>query len=315
MRDSRSSRCSKNRRRRSIRGSRITSRARARLLFDGQVVLICDVGGGTSDFSLIRVARDGDKIDFTRTAVGKHLLLGGDNLDLTLAWLAESKLGKQLSIRQRSGLRRQCSAAKEILLCDPHRESVEINVLGGGIVDHRRDAEDRDHARRSAGTDAGRLSAAHAARREAEGREAQSVSRARAALCFRSRHQPASGGVSRDRRTGARRDSVQRRILHSRNLPHARGGCAGKLVRQAAGDFRESRSRSGGGERRGLLFLRSLHRRRGAGARRTAARLLHRACRRDAPCAWCRAARKKATAWKWIARICSWSPTSLLHSV
>ena len=79
--------------------------ARSRkLLFDGQVVLICDVGGGTSDFSLIRVSRDGDKIDFTRTAVGKHLLLGGDNLDLTLAWLAETKLGKQLSIRQRSGL-------------------------------------------------------------------------------------------------------------------------------------------------------------------------------------------------------------------
>jgi molecular chaperone DnaK (HSP70) len=103
-----------------------------KLLFDGQIVLVCDVGGGTSDFSLIRVARDGDKIDFIRTAVGKHLLLGGDNLDLTLAWLAESKIGKQLSIRQRSGLRRQCSAAKEILLCDPKRQSVEINVLGGG---------------------------------------------------------------------------------------------------------------------------------------------------------------------------------------
>ncbi len=107
--------------------------ARSRkLLFDGQVVLICDVGGGTSDFSLIRVARDGDKIDFTRTAVGKHLLLGGDNLDLTLAWLAETKLGKQLSIRQRSGLRRECSAAKEILLNDPNRQSVEIKVLGSG---------------------------------------------------------------------------------------------------------------------------------------------------------------------------------------
>src|SRR5438876_5380623 len=103
-----------------------------RLLFDGQVVLICDVGGGTSDFSLIRVSRDGDKIDFTRTAVGKHLLLGGDNLDLTLAWLAETKIGKQLSIRQRTGLRRQCSAAKEVLLCDPRRESVDITVAGGG---------------------------------------------------------------------------------------------------------------------------------------------------------------------------------------
>ena len=101
-------------------------------LTDGQIVLICDVGGGTTDFSLIRVSRDGDKIDFTRTAVGKHLLLGGDNLDLTLAWLAESKIGRQLSIRQRSGLRRQCSAAKELLLCDPRRQSVEISVLGGG---------------------------------------------------------------------------------------------------------------------------------------------------------------------------------------
>jgi hypothetical protein len=107
--------------------------ARSRkLLFDGQVVLVCDVGGGTSDFSLIRVARDGDHIDFTRTAVGKHLLLGGDNLDLTLAWLVESKIGAQLSIRQRSGLRRQCSAAKERLLADANLKSVEITVLGGG---------------------------------------------------------------------------------------------------------------------------------------------------------------------------------------
>jgi len=101
-------------------------------LFDAQTVLICDVGGGTSDFTLIRVAREGDRVDFTRTAVGKHLLLGGDNLDLTLAWLVESKLGKQLSIRQRSALRRQCAAAKEKLLSDPNLKSVEITVLGGG---------------------------------------------------------------------------------------------------------------------------------------------------------------------------------------
>jgi molecular chaperone DnaK (HSP70) len=101
-------------------------------LFDGQNVLVCDVGGGTSDFTLIRVAREGDRVDFTRTAVGKHLLLGGDNLDLTLAWLVESKLGKQLSLRQRSALRRQCAAAKEKLLSDPNSKSVEITVLGGG---------------------------------------------------------------------------------------------------------------------------------------------------------------------------------------
>jgi molecular chaperone DnaK (HSP70) len=101
-------------------------------LFDGQLVLVCDVGGGTSDFTLIKVHRDGDRIEFTRTAVGKHLLLGGDNLDLTLAWLVESKLGTQLSIRQRTGLRRQCAAAKERMLADPNLKSVEITVLGAG---------------------------------------------------------------------------------------------------------------------------------------------------------------------------------------
>jgi hypothetical protein len=101
-------------------------------LFDGQIVLVCDVGGGTSDFTLIRVGREGDRVDFTRTAVGKHLLLGGDNLDLTLAWLVEEKLGKTLSVRQRSGLRRQCAAAKERLLSEPDLKSVEITVLGGG---------------------------------------------------------------------------------------------------------------------------------------------------------------------------------------
>ena len=101
-------------------------------LFDGQIVLVCDVGGGTSDFSLIRVSREGDLVNFTRTAVGKHLLLGGDNLDLTLAWLVETKLGAPLTIRQRSGLRRQCSAAKEKLLTDANLKAVDITVLGTG---------------------------------------------------------------------------------------------------------------------------------------------------------------------------------------
>src|SRR5579862_5473268 len=101
-------------------------------LFDGQLVLVCDVGGGTSDFTLIRVNRDGDRIEFTRTAVGKHLLLGGHSLNQTQTWLVEAKLNTQLSIRQRSGLRRQCAAAKERMLADPSLKSVEITVLGAG---------------------------------------------------------------------------------------------------------------------------------------------------------------------------------------
>jgi molecular chaperone DnaK (HSP70) len=103
-----------------------------RQLFDGQIVLVCDVGGGTSDFTLIRVAREGDRVEFTRTTVGRHLLLGGDNLDLTLSWLVESKLGKPLSLRQRSALRRQCSNAKEKMLSESGPQSMEITVVGAG---------------------------------------------------------------------------------------------------------------------------------------------------------------------------------------
>ena len=134
-------------------------------LFDGQIVLVCDVGGGTSDFTLIRVSREGDLVNFTRTAVGQHLLLGGDNLDLTLAWLVESKLGVPLSIRQRSGLRRQCSAAKERLLTDPNLKSVEITVLGGGSSLIGKSLQDGDPARGGARTGARRLPAVQRARR------------------------------------------------------------------------------------------------------------------------------------------------------
>ncbi len=103
-----------------------------RELFDGQLVLVCDVGGGTSDFTLVRVDRQGDRVEFTRTTVGRHLLLGGDNLDLTLSWLVESKLGRTLSLRQRSALRRQCSDAKERLLASNGPPSIDLTVIGGG---------------------------------------------------------------------------------------------------------------------------------------------------------------------------------------
>ena len=65
-----------------------------RQLKDGQLVLVCDVGGGTTDFSLIRVSVEGKEVKFERTAIGEHLLLGGDNVDLALARLVEEKLGR-----------------------------------------------------------------------------------------------------------------------------------------------------------------------------------------------------------------------------
>ena len=269
-------------------------------LFDGQVVLVCDVGGGTSDFSLIRVSREGDLVNFTRTAVGKHLLLGGDNLDLTLAWLVETKLGAPLSIRQRSGLRRQCSAAKERLLNDPNLKSVEITVLGVGLGADRQVAEDRDPARRGAGTGARRLPAVHRARRGAQGREAQPVPRTGPALRFRPRHHAPPECVPGTDRAGARRHPVQRRLLHPGDSARARGGCGGAMVRHGVRRFWRTRDLDLAVARGAAYYsyVRSTGQRR-AGARRPAADLLHRrwASRAKAssrPCAWCRAAPKRA---------------------
>ena len=162
-------------------------------------MLVCDVGGGTSDFTLIRVAREGDRVDFTRTAVGKHLLLGGDNLDLTLAWLVESKLGKTLSIRQRSGLRRQCAAAKERLLSDPNLKSAEITVLGGGssLVGGTLKTEILREEVLELALD-GFLPMCDSTDNPKEDEPA--LSRARSALRFRSRGHAPPGGISRKRR-------------------------------------------------------------------------------------------------------------------
>jgi molecular chaperone DnaK (HSP70) len=104
-----------------------------RRLKDGDLVLICDVGGGTTDFSLIRVHIDKGEIRFERIAIGEHLLLGGDNVDLALARRAEEKLGNpKLTLRQRNALARACCAAKERLLSNPEIERAPINILGSG---------------------------------------------------------------------------------------------------------------------------------------------------------------------------------------
>src|SRR5262247_2403511 len=104
-----------------------------RYLKDGDLVLICDVGGGTTDFSLIRVQIVAGEIKFERTAIGEHLLLGGDNVDLALARRVMEKLGNpKLSLRQQNALRRQCCAAKEKLLSDGRLKRLPVSVLGAG---------------------------------------------------------------------------------------------------------------------------------------------------------------------------------------
>ncbi|HEV3344922.1 MAG TPA: Hsp70 family protein [Pirellulales bacterium] len=105
------------------------------LVAPGQKILVCDIGGGTSDFTLIRVRRgEAGKIRFHRVAVGEHLLLGGDNLDLTLAQHIERRLthdGK-LEPRQWAVLVRACRRAKETLLAAQPPERLTINLPGSG---------------------------------------------------------------------------------------------------------------------------------------------------------------------------------------
>ena len=102
-------------------------------LRDGELILICDIGGGTTDFSLVRARVANGELQFERTAIGEHLLLGGDNLDFALARRVEEKLNDvKLTLRQRYALRRACCAAKERLLSDSSLDRVPVTVLGSG---------------------------------------------------------------------------------------------------------------------------------------------------------------------------------------
>ncbi len=85
----------------------------------GAVILVCDVGGGTTDFSLIDVVPKGDTLSFQRMAVGDHLLLGGDNMDAAIAHHIEEKLiqkGYELNAIRRLQLVHEARQAKEVLL-------------------------------------------------------------------------------------------------------------------------------------------------------------------------------------------------------
>lgn len=107
-------------------------------------VLVCDVGGGTSDFSLIRCEREEDDMNFERQAVGAHLLLGGDNIDLALAHLAESRLsGKsgRLNPSQWQLLAQLARRAKENLLSSQgEEETLRLPGIGRKVIGGLRQA-------------------------------------------------------------------------------------------------------------------------------------------------------------------------------
>jgi hypothetical protein len=101
----------------------------------GELVLIADVGGGTTDFTLIEVGEENGNLALTRLAVGDHLLLGGDNMDLTLAHFvaqALAKNGTKLDAGQMVQLTYACRQAKEQLFADAKKATAPVTVLGKG---------------------------------------------------------------------------------------------------------------------------------------------------------------------------------------
>jgi len=100
-----------------------------------RLLLVVDVGGGTTDLTLIKVEAGEEEPTLTRIGVGNHLMLGGDNIDLTLAHLTERRLvaGEQrLSTAELSQLVEQCRGAKERLLSKEAQDAAPVTLLGAG---------------------------------------------------------------------------------------------------------------------------------------------------------------------------------------
>ncbi len=106
-----------------------------RKLGEGDVLLVCDVGGGTTDFSLIRVESEKGNLVLRRIAVGNHILVGGDNMDLALAHAAREALAEKnvdIDAWQSVALWHACRAAKEQLLREDGPEKHAVSALGRG---------------------------------------------------------------------------------------------------------------------------------------------------------------------------------------
>lgn len=101
----------------------------------GDLVLVCDVGGGTTDFSLIEITEEDGQLVLERIAVGDHLLVGGDNMDLALAYSLAQQMaekGTRLDNWQMRGLWHSCRQAKEHLLADADADEYPVTILGRG---------------------------------------------------------------------------------------------------------------------------------------------------------------------------------------
>lgn len=124
-------------------------------LREGDVLLVCDVGGGTTDLTLVRIQNEEGELSMHRLAVGDHLLIGGDNMDLALAHVASQKFaakGSKLNAWQSVSLWNSCRLAKETLLRSNNSSNTfPLSILGrgskliGGTVSIELDRETVSH--------------------------------------------------------------------------------------------------------------------------------------------------------------------------
>ncbi len=101
----------------------------------GDIILVVDIGGGTTDLSLIAVTEKEGNLELTRVAVGDHILLGGDNMDLALAYTVKAKLekdGKRLEAWQLQALTHSCRDAKEKLFNYSDLDNIPLVVANRG---------------------------------------------------------------------------------------------------------------------------------------------------------------------------------------
>jgi len=101
----------------------------------GDIILVVDIGGGTTDLSLIAVTQQEGNLELTRVAVGDHILLGGDNMDLALAYTVKAKIekeGKRLEPWQVQALTHSCRDAKEKIFTQPELESIPLVIASRG---------------------------------------------------------------------------------------------------------------------------------------------------------------------------------------
>jgi hypothetical protein len=114
-----------------------TGREWRSLIGPGDIILVCDVGGGTADFSLIAVTDNGGSLELERISVGEHILLGGDNMDLALAYTVRAKLeaeGKSIDSWQFLALVHAASSAKIALFDDESLPEVPIAIPSRGSI-------------------------------------------------------------------------------------------------------------------------------------------------------------------------------------